>query len=140
VTQLVHDAYAGYVTGMGFRPRPMDEDYAEKLSRLEVWVIPGPGRLDALLILDPQSDHLWVDNVAVHPEAQGRGIGGELLALAEKRAHELALGELRLLTHQTMHRNQAIYEHLGWREYHRGVEDDRERVWFRKAAPLRAYS
>lgn len=131
----MYDAYAGYVEQMGFRPRPMDDDYSEKLGRLEAWVVPGADRLDALLILEPKDDHMWVDNVAVHPEVQGAGLGHELLALAEARACELELGELRLLTHQTMLKNQAIYEHLGWTEYHRGVEDGRERVWFRKATP-----
>lgn len=135
---LVHDAYVGYVEEMGFRPRPMDDEYSEKLGRLEAWVVPGDGRLDGLLILDPREDHMWVDNVAVNPDAQERGIGGKLLELAEERAANLALGELRLLTHQTMLRNQDIYKHLGWQEYHRGVEDGRERVWFKKPTPSRA--
>jgi ribosomal protein S18 acetylase RimI-like enzyme len=33
-------------------------------------------------------DHLWIENVAVAPEGQGRGYGRLLLAHAERRAAE----------------------------------------------------
>ena len=113
----------------------MDDDYSAKLRDLESWVIDGEGRLDALLLIEARDDHLWLENVAVSPHRQGEGIGRELLELAERRAAEAGLAELRLHTHETMVENQAIYRHLGWEPFE--VRDDPfPRVWFRKRLEL----
>ncbi len=110
----------------------MEDDYAEKLTQLEGWVCEGEDGLDALLLLEARPSYLWVENIAVRPGRQGTGIGRALLDVAEGRARELGRGEMRLLTHETMVENQAIYRHLGWSEVEPEARDGHSRVWFRK--------
>jgi len=113
----------------------MDEDYSVRLAELEGWVEAEGDELLGVIVLEANSDHLWVDNVAVGVGARDRGIGKALLSLAADRARDRGLGELRLLTHELMASNLALYEHLGWAVYE---PDDREQeyfVYFRKPAP-----
>jgi N-acetylglutamate synthase-like GNAT family acetyltransferase len=115
IAALVETAYAPYPARLGGRPRPMDADYGREIELHEVWVGPGEGPIAAVLVLHLAADHLWIENVAVAPPAQGRGLVRTLFAHANRRADELGLPELRLLTHELMTENRAIYEHLGWK-------------------------
>ena len=132
IQELVLRAYAHYPGRIGLRPAPMDADYADELATKEVWVAPAEGAPLAVLIVHPESDHLFVDNVAVAPEAQGGGVGRALLDFAEGRARELELSELRLYTHERMSENRAIYAHLGWEETVRRTDGRFARVYLRK--------
>jgi N-acetylglutamate synthase-like GNAT family acetyltransferase len=119
VSALVKRAYASWVPIIGRRPRPMDEDYAETFAaaEFEAWVKTDGDLIRGLLILQPEPDHLWVDNVAVDPVAAGTGIATELLDHAAKRAIELDLPETWLFTHEKMQVNREIYLHLGWTQF-----------------------
>jgi N-acetylglutamate synthase-like GNAT family acetyltransferase len=119
------------------RPAPMDADYGAAIAANEVWVVASGERLVGVLVLRPEADHLFVDNVAVEPEEQGSGIGGALLEQAEARAVELGVPELRLLTHELMTENRAMYAHLGWEETERRIEGKFARVYFRKPVTSR---
>lgn len=114
---LVAAAYGHYVERIGMPPLPMVDDYAARVAAGQLWVVDGPvpdGGLRALVVLVVHPDHLEVDNVAVAPAAQGRGVGTALLAFARDRAVAAGLPALRLVTHELMTENQALYEHLGW--------------------------
>jgi GNAT superfamily N-acetyltransferase len=89
--------------------------------------------LIGLLILRVTDDGaLMVENVAVDPPAQGRGLGRALLAFAEQQARERGIGELRLYTHERMRSNIELYSRLGWTEYERLTEHGFARVFMRK--------
>ncbi len=75
-----------------------------------------------------------MENVAVRPAAQGRGVGRALLAHADRTASRLGLTELRLYTHSGMTENIALYTRLGWHETERRTEHGFQRVFFAKAA------
>ena len=132
ISDLVQHAYAHYPELIGVRPRPMDDDYERVISEDEVWVIPDQGDIEAVLVLAAGDGHLFVDNVAVTPAAQGGGHGRELLAHAEARAAELGLPEIQLLTHRLMSENLAIYDHLGWERIPAPPEHAEWAVYFRK--------
>ena len=83
-------------------------------------------------IIIAQPGYLLLDNVAVLPAAQGRGIGARLLALAEEQARGLGLREIRLYTNETMTENLAYYPRHGYAETHRAEQDRFNRVFFRK--------
>jgi ribosomal protein S18 acetylase RimI-like enzyme len=85
-----------------------------------------------LFILIPQPGYLSLENVAVLPAAQGRGIGARLMALAEEQALRLGLSEIRLYTNETMTENLAYYPRHGYTETHRAEQDGFRRVFFRK--------
>jgi GNAT superfamily N-acetyltransferase len=77
-------------------------------------------------------DHLLLDNVAVAPDAQGMGIGAQLLRLADETAARSGLGEIRLFTNEAMTENLGYYARKGYVETGRGVQDGYRRVFFRK--------
>ncbi len=57
-----------------------------------------------------------LENVAVHPDSSGLGVGSALIKQAEAECLEFGLHQLRLTTHVDMPENIRLYEHLGWRE------------------------
>ena len=140
ITALVEKAYAHYVERLGRRPAPMDVDYVTEIRDREVWIIPGDTELEGVLVVRPERDHLFVHNIAVDPALQGHGLGKALLELAEARARELGVTELRLLTNELMTENRALYADLGWQESDVRSEHGYRRVYFRKRlyGPVRA--
>ena len=135
VAALVESAYGHYVEELGFRPGPLDWDYAEEITGKETWVVPEEGPVEGLLTLREEPGCLWVDNVAVAPMGQGGGTARRLLEFAEGRAGELGVPELRLFTHIRMTRNRAIYARLGWAEVAEITEHGFTRVVFAKKTP-----
>lgn len=127
---LVRDAYEKYIPRIGMRPRPMDDDYAARIERDEVWLV---GEVEAVLVLVPGDGYLLVDNVAVRPDVQGRGIGHRLLAFAEDRAIARGYRELRLYTNVKMTENRALYASLGYEEIEGEMLEGRTLVWMRKS-------
>ena len=110
----------------------MLEDYDALIRAGEVWVWDEGGEVLGVLVMRPADDHLFVDNVAVAPGHQGRGLGRELLAFAEERAEREGLPEVRLYTNEKMHENLAVYAKLGFEETGRGVDGGYRRVFMRK--------
>lgn len=130
--QLVQRAYEHYVPRIGRRPVPMDADYEAIVEDGRAWVAEDGGAIAGLLVLEVCEDHVLIENVAVDPALQGRGVGRALLAFAERRALELGLSELRLYTHEKMTENQALYARLGYRNEGRRVEENLPRVFMSK--------
>lgn len=132
VRDLVATAYAHYVPRIGREPAPMTADYAAVVSAGSAWVAETDGRLAGLVVLVPRPDHLLLENVAVAPGMQGRGVGSLLLAFADERARALGLPEIRLYTHERMTENIAYYPRHGYVETHRSEEHGFQRVFFTK--------
>lgn len=132
ITRLVEAAYAPYLARGLPRPAPMDDDYDRKVTDDEVWIADDAGAVAGILILVPQPDHLLLENVAVDPAHQGRGIGRQLLRVAETRAAQLRLPELRLYTQQGMTENVELYGRFGYQETERRVEHGLPRVFMTK--------
>ena len=83
-------------------------------------------------MLQPATDYLLLDNIAVSPARQGSGLGRRLLAFAEAEALRRGYAEIRLYTHQTMEENQRLYASIGYEETGRGTEAGYDRVFMRK--------
>lgn len=134
LSDLVERAYSPYIQRMGRRPAPMDDDYAEKVREGCVFIADDDG-VAGLIVLVTASDHLLIENIAVHPERQGTGIGRALMAHAETYARQCGLRELRLYTNAAMRENLTLYPHLGYAETARRNEDGFRRVFFTKVIP-----
>ncbi|MFC9384329.1 GNAT family N-acetyltransferase, partial [Streptomyces sp. NPDC057020] len=80
----------------------------------------------------PGPHHLYLDNIAVHPDAQGTGLGRLLLGFVESRARELGLPEVRLLTNAMMWENQKLYERYGYEVVERRADGPYDRIHYRK--------
>lgn len=143
---LVNAAYTKYIPRIGRPPAPMNTDYAA--------LIASPGEYDvhmlragspdssdsnsdvvvgAIVLADhAHDDAVHVDNLVVHPAAQGRGYGRVLMNVAEKYAWEKKRSGLTLHTNEKMVENLGIYAKMGFVEVDRRVEDGYHRVYFRK--------
>ena len=132
VEEVVRAAYSIYIARIGKSPGPMLDDYAKLIADEAVSVFEVDGAIAGLIVLLPAPDHLLLDNVAVHPERQGGGIGRRLIAFAESEARRLGYRELRLYTHETMTENIALYRRLGFVEAGRGHEAGYDRVFMTK--------
>jgi ribosomal protein S18 acetylase RimI-like enzyme len=132
VAACVHQAYAGYVERIGREPAPMAADHAALIAAGEVWAARERGVLVGVLVLRPQPPALFVENVAVLPSWQGRGLGRALMAFAEAHARRAGLTEVTLYTNERMTENLRFYPALGYAETGRGVTDGFARVFYRK--------
>jgi GNAT superfamily N-acetyltransferase len=77
------------------------------------------GQLRALIEVIPMKDHLLIENIAVHPDHHGEGIGDQLLRHAERQARSLGFNEVRLYTNAVFASNLAFYAKRGYTEYQR---------------------
>lgn len=138
VEAIVDAAYSIYLERIGKAPGPMLDDYARLIAAGAVSVLDDPdGTIAALIVLLPKPDHLLLDNIAVRPDRQGRGLGRRLIAFAESETRRLGYAELRLYTHEKMTENIALYRRLGFRETGRGREAGYDRVFMAK--PIRNF-
>ena len=133
IKALIDAAYARYLTRMDKPPGPMLRDYGPSVEAGATWVTGAP--ITAVLTLYPRDDHLLIENIAVHPNAQGRGLGRDLMSFAEQEAGRRGLTRMALYTHEVMTENQAIYAHLGYTEVDRRTEDGYRRIYMEKRLP-----
>lgn len=132
VAACVAAAYAHYVDRNGLVPGPMREDYGLVLRDSQVTVVERGGDIVAVLVLKVAEEGLLLDNVAVDPAHQGKGLGRWLLAHAEAEARRQSYDSIYLYTQEAMTENLALYEGIGYVEYARRLEIGLSRVYLRK--------
>ena len=133
IKALIDAAYARYLSRMDKPPGPMLRDYGPSVEAGTTWVTGSP--LTAVLTLYPREGYLLIENIAVHPGAQGRGLGRVLMSFAEQQAARRGLTRMALVTHEIMTENQAIYARLGYTEVERRAEDGYRRIYMEKRLP-----
>ncbi len=84
------------------------------------------------IALQPTTDHLFVDSVAVLPKHHGKGLGSQLMAFAEMEALRLNLSSVRLFTNAKMVANHRFYLRRGYLETGRCDNDGYARVFYSK--------
>jgi len=131
VAVLVDAAYGHYVARIGRQPSPMCEDYAEVIRTRAVTIAEHAGSIVGVIVLAVTGEGFLIENVAVRPSHQGRGIGKALLQFAESQARRAGFDSVYLYTHEKMTENRALYASLGYAQYERGV-GDAPRVYLRK--------
>lgn len=132
IAALVDRAYRKYLSLIGRPPAPMTDDYHAVVRDHDVWVVDGAAAIDAVLVLMPDPDALFVDNVAVDPLRQQSGLGRMLMAFAEDEARRLGLPALTLVTNEHMTENIAFYVRLGFVETERELRRGSYTVHMRK--------
>lgn len=123
-------AFHHYVERIGLVPAPMEYDHAANVAAGRVFVLGDP--VAGLVVVIPEADHLYLDEIAVHPDAQGTGLGRRLLSFVESHARALGLPEVRLLTNAMMWENQKLYERYGYEVTERRVNGPYDRIHYRK--------
>ena len=132
VRQVVQAAYRPYVVRMGKPPGPMLDDYAQRIADAQVWVLEDDGIVVGVLVLEDGRTGLLLDNLAVSPDAQGRGHGRRLLAFAEHEARRRGHAEVQLYTNVVMTENVALYARHGYRETGAVTQDGYNRITMAK--------
>jgi len=128
---IARAAYAKYIPRMGRAPPPMLADFAALIAAGFAVVIENAGSVDGYMIAWSEANALLVDNLAVDPARQGKGLGRSLLEYAIAKARRLKLPALRVYTNVLMTENISLYSHLGFVETHRTVENGLHRVHMR---------
>ena len=77
-------------------------------------------------------DSLLIEIVAVHPDAQGIGLGGRLMDFAETEARRIGVNRLWLYTNEVMEENVSLYSHLGYRAFDRRRQAGYNRIFMEK--------
>jgi N-acetylglutamate synthase-like GNAT family acetyltransferase len=132
ISALIDAAYVIYVPRIGYQPSPMLDDYSALISQGVVHVLEETGEITGVVVLVPEDQAMLLHNVAVRPDAQGRGLGRILLTFAETKAREAGYDVIRLYTNEAMIENQAIYKHGGYVETHRSEANGSHRVYMAK--------
>jgi ribosomal protein S18 acetylase RimI-like enzyme len=136
VTECVREAYAKYVGRIGKEPAPMLVDYEAAILAGEAWVLVEGDETTGVLVMRPESDHLFVETVAVRPDSQGSGLGRRLMAFVEETARARGLYEIRLYTNEKMEENLPFYRNLGFEETGRRLDEGYRRVFMKKRLKL----
>lgn len=114
VRDLTRAAYVKWVPVVGREPMPMQADYETAVREHRIDLLSIEGETLALIETMLRPDHLWIENIAVSPAAQKKGLGRRLLKHAEALAAEASLTELRLLTNALFAGNVALYQRAGY--------------------------
>lgn len=130
--RCVDGAYRHYVQRMGKLPGPMLEDYAEVVRQHMAFVAEDGGEVVGVLVLMRKDSGMLLDNIAVHPGHQGRGLGRQLLDFAESESRKLGCEYLDLYSNEHMTESIALYKARGYVETGRRTELGYERVYMRK--------
>ena len=102
------EPFAGGLMGNSWDPRPHRELLGWVGAAWAVW----GSRLSSHR---PKADELYVDGIAVAPDARGLGVGTRLLHETTAVARSLGKRFVRLDVIDTNPRAQALYERLGYR-------------------------
>ncbi|MBN0047218.1 GNAT family N-acetyltransferase [Streptomyces actuosus] len=130
VRDVTDAAYRPYIARIGVVPQPMEADHAANVGAGRVFVTGEP--VAGLVVVETRGDHLFLDSIAVRPDARGQGVGRRLLHFVDARARALGLGEVRLYTNAMMWENQRIYPGYGYEIVARRVDGPYDRVHYRK--------
>jgi ribosomal protein S18 acetylase RimI-like enzyme len=114
VRALTRQAYAKWVAVIGREPKPMGADYDQAVREHLVDLAYCDGELAGLIEMIQEQGHLLVENVAVAPAFQKRGLGRRLMAHAEEVARSLDYREVRLYTNKRFVENVDLYGRLGY--------------------------
>ena len=91
VADTIRAAFGVYIARIGRMPRPMTANHAALVAAGEVHVCEAEGERLGLIVLRGAADHLYIDILAVRPEAQHRGVGRQMMGFAEAEALRLGL-------------------------------------------------
>jgi GNAT superfamily N-acetyltransferase len=92
----------------------MKADYERAVLAHQIDILSIDGRMVGLIETMLRSDHLWIENIAVRPDSQGKGLGRQLMLHAERKAVAAGHAEIRLLTSAAFEANVALYTRLGY--------------------------
>jgi ribosomal protein S18 acetylase RimI-like enzyme len=131
IRAIARAAYVNYIPRIGREPVPMLADFAALIASGLIVVADDRTGIKGYMVGWPETDAYYIDNIAVDPQHQGKGLGRCLIEHAATEAKRLRLPAVRLHTNVAMTANLAIYARIGFVETHRGAGDGFHRVYLR---------
>ncbi len=125
-------AYTLYVERIGREPAPMVANFAASIGKGHLYVAQEDDQIVGFVVFYPERDHVHLENVAVTPGFQNRGIGTKLIGFVEQQAQRDGYSRIELYTNARMTENLGLYPRLGFEQFDRRVEDGFDRVYFSK--------
>lgn len=118
VPELVACVDAAYAPAIqqGIELPPVSEGLDQDIRDHFVWVSVNSDRIVGMIVVAVQADHARLVNIAVHPDAGGKGIARSLIETALAEIRRLNVGRIDLATHVDLPGNVGLYAHLGWVE------------------------
>ena len=110
----------------------MLDDYSQVVRSHQAFVAEVDGEIVGILVLVRTGDRLLLDNVAVRPDRQGKGLGRRLVTLAVTEARQRGYAHLDLYTNEAMTENIRLYQSLGYTVTERTAEYGYRRVYMPK--------
>ena len=125
-------AYTRYVERIGREPAPMVADFSTSIEKGHLYVAQEDDQVVGFVVFYARQDHVHLENVAVAPGFQNRGIGSKLIGFVEQQAQQDDYNRIELYTNASMTENLELYPRLGYEQFDRRIEDGFDRVYFRK--------
>ena len=115
IRDLTRAAYAKWVPVIGREPKPMGADYKSAVQKHRVDLLYIDDVLAGLIETVDEKNQLLIENVAISPHFQRRGLGSKLIAHAEEVAASLGYDRVWLYTNKRFTENITLYLKLGYR-------------------------
>ncbi len=110
----------------------MVADFAASINLGNLDLVEVEGAIAGFVVFYPRQDHVHLENVAVSPDFQRRGIGSKLIEHVERTAMQDGFHRVELYTNAMMTENLGLYPRLGYQQFDRRIEDGFDRVYFGK--------
>ena len=115
IAELTELAYRPWTELLGYPPFPVTADHGAYVESGLAWVAePDGGPVCALIEMELDPGIWGIFNVAVDPDAHGRGYGRTMLSFAEREGVARGFDSIRLYTNKRMVRNIELYRHFGY--------------------------
>ena len=132
IQNCVRRSYEHYVERLGKEPGPMIDDYVYRVKNDNIYVIRAEDTVIGLVVLVIDDGRCLLDNIAVAPEASGKGLGKLLMNFAEEQTKKFGFNELELYTHELMTENISMYEKWDYKVDRLISEKGFNRVYMKK--------
>ena len=130
--KIAEIAYDKYLPLMDKKPAPMLADFNKHIAEDIVFIALAEVEIIAgYVVLQQIKGQWWLDNIAVHPNHQGQGIGTKLRIEAENYVSILS-DRIQLYTNIVMADNISWYERAGYVITQQALINGYERLYFEK--------
>ncbi len=124
--RVLDAAYAPYLDALGADPPPLTQDLPADIAAGRCLVVGDPPQ--GFAVARQEALGCWLENLAIAPGSQGRGLGRLLVSAVEAAARDAGSPRVILATSPALAKTRAFYAGLGYNE----LEQDKRRVMLEK--------
>ena len=129
IIAIAQKAYEKYVERMGKEPAPMRPVIQKEDV---VFICEDNKQIIAFAILVKINDQIILDNIAVDPSHQKKGIGNNFIKFIEQYLIKQKLDKYQLYTNEKMFENIKWYQKIGFKIFKKVTEKGYNRIYFEK--------